>query len=498
MPVTTQHELYVEMDPQWLMMRDILAGEQRIKSRGTTYLPKPDGMRAREDATGDKDPYLNFKARAQVPDWLSPALRSMIGLAFKADPVIELPPRLESLRDRATPSGEALIDLARRALRNVLLTGRYGILPDIADNGGQPVLLGYRAESIINWREAAESGDRRLELAVLAEKALSPANTDIFAPQYDDQYRVLQLIEGRYQVELWRQTVNTDTQQPPPAVKSLRPGGGYIADDDARQPLSQRTGQPLEFIPLVIIGSTGLLADPDDIPLIGMGRAVIACYQHSASYEHALYLCSQPTPVLTGVDREDLDEVTGKVIGSGAVWCLPSPDSDAKYLEVSQTGGLSELRLAMARDRDQAAEAGARVMDQDGVESGEARKARQTDQQATLHSCADTVSRGLTQALRNLAVWHGDDPDAVRFDLTADYSDADVDAALLRVLSEGVAKATTPRSVLYEALRLAKLTELSDEDLDETIEQEGATGMGLFGAPNNDPPEPKPETPPND
>src|SRR5690606_36414909 len=61
-----------------------------------------------------------------------------------------LPKEMEPLLERATRDGLTLEALHRRIATEVMLTGRYGVLPGIAQDG-TPYLAGYVAESIINW-----------------------------------------------------------------------------------------------------------------------------------------------------------------------------------------------------------------------------------------------------------------------------------------------------------------------------------------------------------
>ncbi|WP_122780029.1 DUF4055 domain-containing protein, partial [Pseudomonas viridiflava] len=89
---------------------------------------------------------------------------------------------------------------------------------------------------------------------------------------------------------------------------------------------------------------------------------------------------SHPQPWVSGLD----DKVELSVTGPSAAWDL-GPTGKADYLEFKGTG-IEANRKAMDDQKNAALEAGAKVMDVDGTESGEARKTRQNDQHATLHS----------------------------------------------------------------------------------------------------------------
>src|SRR5690606_17768057 len=111
-----------------------------------------------------------------------------------------------------------------------------------------------------------------------------------------------------------------------------------------------------------------------------------------------------------------------------AAWDL-GPNGSCGYLEF-QGAGIEAVRQAMDDQKNAALEAGAKVMDIGGTESGEARKARQNDQHATLHSMVITAAEGIEQGLRYLADWLGFDEKQVSFTVKPDFTSAGVDAQL--------------------------------------------------------------------
>ncbi len=170
---------------------------------------------------------------------------------------------------------------------------------------------------------------------------------------------------------------------------------------------------------------------------------------------------------MTGLSEDDELRVTGPALA----WLLPEGGT-ADYLEF-EGKGIEAMRSAMRDQRDTAMEAGARVMDAQAEESGESRRARQDDQHTTLYGAVMQAAAGIEQMLRYLAEWAGANPDECEFSVVPEFSQADVDAALLTVIGNLTMAGETPRSVLYEALRKAQVTDLSDEELDA----ERDTGM---------------------
>lgn len=446
MPVTTKHPAWSAAKPDWDLMADSLEGERAIKARGTLYLPKTSGMVAAESGEGAitaeeaRELYDGFKGRADYPLWVKDSLRAMIGLASRQEPEIQLPAQLESLREMATADGFGLKALWLRVIIAELTKGRCPLLGDW-DDDGQPYIAEYSAESAINWLESAQVGRRDLSLVVFAETRTS-ATADEYSHDTDDVYRVLDMDGGRARVRI------------------VDEAGGEVEEEEAIGRQSGANLEALDFLPVVIIGPTDNGPDVDEIPLLTMAKAALQFYRLSADYYSNLHQTSHAQPVVTGMpDGQDL-----RVTGPFTAWVLPE-GADAKYLETTGNG-IEATRTAMRDQRDAALEAGARVMDSQAQESGDARRARQDDQHATLYGAVMQGAEGIEQMLKYLAVWAGANPDECVFRVKPEFTAAEVDAAMLKVVGDLTLAGESPRSVLYNTLRKAKLTDKPDEQLE--------------------------------
>lgn len=445
MPVTTKHPQWTAAIDDWTLMADSLAGERKIKAAKTLYLPKTSGMVAAESGEGAisaaeaAELYAAYVRRADYPLWVKDSLRAMIGLLSRQHPEIALPPALASLEDQATADGFGLTALWLRACMASLIKGRCPLMGDF-DGAARPYVAEYTAETAINWHESVIDGRLDLTLAVFEEAA--PKNdADEFSHETDTVYRVLDLAEGQARVRIMDES-------------------GAVFSEDALGRQSGAQVQPLGYLPIVYIGPTDNGPGVDEIPLLTMAKAARKYYQLSADYYTSLSYTAHPQPVVTGLPEDQDLRVTGPM----AAWVLPEGGS-ADYLEFTGAG-IEATRQAMRDQRDAALEAGARVMDNQAQESGDARRARQDDQHATLHSVAVQAADGIEQMLRYLADWAGADPDACVFRVEPEFTQAEVDAALLQTIGNLTMAGETPRSVLYETLRKAKLTDLNDDDLD--------------------------------
>ena len=387
-----RHPEYDEFQPEWKLMRDSLDGERKIKApeNSLVYLPMPSGLLAVRNAEIQNRAYLAYQSRANFPDLVSQTVRGMVGIIHKKPAAIELPAQLEMLRETATRDGLTLDALHRRITKELLALGRCGLLADVSSNG-TPYIATYLAEHILNWDEE----DDRTSLVVLDESTFKRSDSSQW--QWIHEYRRLELVEGRYQVSL----IGQDGEP----------------RDEVIEPMTARNAQ-LDFIPFTFIDTQDLTASPDEIPLLGLARLALRIYRKDADYGQTLYMTSQPTMVFSGIQEEDAPTV----IGAGQMVVLPPPDAKAYMLEVEGAGAGSQ-RQDIIDAFDQATQHGARLIYREGrsAESGEALRLRFGHEAATIDAVAKTSSAGLEQALRNLAIWVGANPDEVHVEAPSEF-----------------------------------------------------------------------------
>ena len=411
MPITTRHPSYAEHLPEWEMMQQAMGGALAVKADARN-LPKPSGMveAERKDATATHL-YRAYTQRAQYQHWVRDGVRAMMGLVSRQLPTVELPTRIRHMESEATADGFSLRQLFMRTVRHVLIKGRVALMVDV-DDKGQPFIALYSAEAAINWKDRKVEGRDDLSTVVLTEQR-PKAGADEFSHETDTVYRVLDLHEGRMRVRVMNE-------------------GGELLEEE-RLPNLPRANRVMDYLPVVFCGSTDNTPDVDEVPLLTMAKAALADYQLSADYFTALHQTSHPQPWVAGLD----DDVELSVTGPSAAWDL-GPNGSCGYLEF-QGAGIEAVRLAMADQKNAALEAGARIMDMGGVESGEARKVRQNDQHATLHSIVITAAEAIEQCLRYAAEWAGEaNTDKVVFTVVPDFEPVEVDPQILRELQTAV------------------------------------------------------------
>lgn len=456
MPVQSTNPDFDAHIAEWRMMDDALEGEGAIK-RSPKNLPKPSGMVEAEklDGAGNAYLYQNYTDRAQYEHWVRDSLRSMMGLVSRLIPEINLPSGLQGLEDNATSDGFGLKQLFFRMVRQAISHGRVPLVVNI-DETGEPYFSTYAARNAINWDTADQGGRQDLVLAVFRE----------FRKKGGDRYS--HECETVYREFFMRGDV---------CYTAVRNEGGELVEDE--KPLGttgndNRLIKGLPYLPVIYCGSTDNSPDVDEVPLLTMARAALKSYQLSADYFTSLHQTSHPQPWVAGLD----EKVELSVTGPSAAWDL-GPTGSCGYLEF-QGAGIEAVRKAMDDQRNAAVEAGAKVMDVGGTESGEARKTRQNDQHATLHSIVITVAEGIEQGVRHAAEWKGYDPKQVTFKVNPEFVIPEVNAQVLAELQKSVMAGTISADTYWQYLTTGKLPErLYDEEVELISDERESAGINL-------------------
>lgn len=454
MPVQSTNPDYDDHIGEWEMMDDALEGECAIK-RKERNLPKPSGMveAEKKDGAGSKYLYENYTARAQYEHWVRDSLRSMMGLVSRLIPEIELPSGMQGLLDNATADGFGLKQLFFRMVRQAISHGRVPLVVNIDENG-DPYFSTYAARNAINWDTADQGGRQDLVLAVFRE--FRKKGGDRYSHDCDTVFREF--------------FMNGDV-----CYTSVRNEGGELVDEE--KPLGStgadnRLVRGLSYIPVIYCGSTDNSPDVDEVPLLSMARAALKSYQISADYFTSLHQTSHPQPWVSGLD----EGIELSVTGPSAAWDL-GPSGECGYLEFLGSG-IEANRQAMSDQKNAALEAGAKVMDVGGTESGEARKTRQNDQHATLHSIVVTAAEAVEQGLRYAAEWKGYDPKQVKFKVTPEFVVAGVDPQLAAQLLQAALAGKISQESYWSYISTGKLPERDWNEESLHIENPGGVENG--------------------
>jgi hypothetical protein len=500
--LSTKNPYYIQRETDWIMMRDAYGGERYVKDKGEQYLP-PTGSQ-RQDGMGFNQPgwqaYQAYRTRAVYHELVKPSLMAMLGVMHRKPPDVELPAKLDGMRNRATFNGEGLPWLLQKVNEQQMLMGRYGLFLDVASGdvakaGQLPYIIGYNAETIINWdssKQGDDKGLRNLELVVLNETDFERRSGLSWIQMM--RYRVLALA-GSVR-DAWPDIAAADGDYVAAEVRHTQD----VSSNEFVKP--SLFGKTLGSIPFVFVGPRDLSPEPDLPVLMPLARIALAIYRTEADYRQALYMQGQDTLVVIG--QQATSDGAQRV---GAFGTIEVPvNGDAKYIG-ADSKGLSEMSGSIQNDLKRAAQLGAQLLTERGneAESGDALNIRVASRTATLTTVAQAGAGGLEQILRHAAVWVGADPDQVHVNPNMDFADDPAQAQDLVYLmtAKGLGLKISDRSI-HGWMAKREFTEMSYEEEQAAMDDEpklvppsGVRGVrGVPGAPGSAPSIPKKKVPP--
>jgi hypothetical protein len=495
MPANSTHLDYDANLPAWLRARDVIAGDEAVKSAGEKYLPRLDSQ--------TDDEYFAYKTRACFFNATSRTLDGFLGLLFRRDPEVKLPDRhagvggaLRVFTEDVDLMGTSLFTFCKGVVGEVLALGRCGTLIDWAGSTGGPMgrkdtdrayVVRYPAEDILNWQTQRINGRNVVMMVALREVVERPDDSDPFALKLVETVRVLKLetlADGstRYIVEVWEVLADGHQSSDKDADWKLT---------EARVPL--RLGKPLPMIPFVFHGPRNSLPDVDKMPLADIIFINLDHYRLDADYKHGLHFTALPTAWVSGFDK------TAELrIGSSTAWVSDTVGAVAGFLEF-RGQGLSTFENAQDRDERMMAVLGSRMLEDTKRvgETADAIELRQAGENSFLMTLALSLSDSISQVLRWVYWWNSTEA------LPADVSE---DLVLLRINTDFTAKGLTSmeltsivgawqagaisRETMFDLFRKGEVlpTGRTDNEEKNLINQIGRKKIGgVFPKPGNPP-----------
>lgn len=430
MAVDHKHKQYQAMAPLWRKCRLVLEGEEAVKEAGTEFLPSLSGQTAAEyDAYKDRAMFFGAAGRTRSV---------MLGAVFTVPPSVQAPPSMMPMLKHVTRGGHSIETFSVQLVEELFTTARYGVLVDMATDGTRPYLVGYPAESIINWRTRLVEGVEVLEQVVLMEE--HPAPKDEFDDSVVPKIRVLGLDErGAYYQRLYRQA---DDQDPQRKNKWIEESSHY--------PTAR--GKLLAQIPFVFVGLTDLTSCARRPPMLDLVNINVSHYRSSADLEHGRHFTALPTPWAAGFDRK-----SELHLGASTAWVSEESSARCGFLEFTGQG-LSALQEALVEKQQLMSILGSRLLegDKNSVESAETLRMKRLSERSVLASVANNVGEALRQCLEWMRDWLGTTGE-VDVELNDDFVDFQLDPAMLSKLMEAVQAGLMSWDVFYYNVKRAGL-----------------------------------------
>lgn len=480
MPVEHQHPQYRKYVESWQKCRAVIDGEDCIKDAGVKYLPALSGQTDQQ--------YAAYNKRASFFAGTARTLDALVGMVFKNEMIVKFPESQKDLLDMITRDKKSLNVFAKQAVEEVFMTARYGVMVDMETDGLHPYVVGYTAESIINWRTRSIKGREVLDLVVLKEQVYQPA--DEFDTDPTEKLRVLRLDmqTNQYAVDLYIKRETAD-----PVTKSQ-----WMLSETFEPKIR---GVRMDYIPFVIIGTKNLSPDVEKPPLLDMANINLSHFRSSADLEHGRHYTALPTPWAAGFDVK-----TSLHIGSSTAWIAEDPQATCGYLEYTGQG-LGALENALKEKQGQMAVLGARLLETDklAAEAADTHRIRRAGENNVVSSTADTVGEGLEVVLKWCAAWSGSADTDIEVELNKEYIDAEVTPEMMSALMAQVQAGLISWDTYFYNLKRGQIipNDRDGEEEKSMIELGTPGGMGGLGpVPGEDTKKPAPgekkptETPP--
>lgn len=320
---------------------------------------------------------------------------------------------------------------------------------------GGPIIKGYRAEDIINWRAEIVGGKTTVVLVVLREHS---EVQDGYETKEIPQWRELLIEGGLFVVRVWQQPED---------------GGEPVQIGDDIVPRSQ--GGPLDFIPFIFVGAQNNDTSIDEAPLYDLAYINRAHYCNSADYEDSVFLVGQAQPWISGLTeewRDHLEKGGQTYTGSRAAMLLP----EGGAYGFAQALPNSMVKEAMDQKEAQMIALGARLIE--ATQANRTATESDNDKEAStsvLSMCAANVSEAYSMALaycaRYLDIADADVTYSINQDFARMHADPQVITALVGAWQSGAFAKTDLRAFLRRLGVVA--VDRDDDAIDADQEQEG-------------------------
>lgn len=464
MSITATHADYDKHIATWNKLDDVCGGQEVIKEKRETYLPKPSLFTSKSDPDG-KARYEEYLQRAIFPGVTGRTLASHIGLAFGKSPVFNRPDELEYLERNADGAGRSIYQCAQRATRLINRNYRCGIyvdFPNVAPSrskaeertkGAFPMVHIIKAGAIKDWDYIIVGNQKKLSFVKLLETVKV---RDGFSVESKDQYRILELSDTGsgyiYTVQIFTKNEKGEWVE----------GEKYIPTD--------YHGKPWDYIPFSFCGAMDNSDEVGTAPLYELASMELSYYCSTADVEESAFIVGQPTLCFPSITQEQYEMVKESGASVGSRSGIPT---DAKMVQAEKNG------LAYERMNDkwnQMKELGARL-----IEVGSANKtATQADNESSVqHSVLSLVVANVSEAFTNALRWcakfampeHEFKADELSFTIAQDFNKPKYDPTRSKLIYEACLAGELPMYVWYHYEQTGTFPEDKWEDIVKKIEK---------------------------
>jgi hypothetical protein len=459
------HDLYCFLFPDWVTVGDCsYGGERVIKLKGERYLIKTSGQKESQDKIGT---YKSYKSRATFFGYPAKVLKTMVGLMSRKDDFFELPKNMEYLREKATFQGDSIQELGRKTKECVSAYGRSGILAYVSRDENQILFKKYNAFDIRDWIVI----DGEVRAILLDESDYRP--TKGFSQEIDPRF----LLIGLNKQGIYYQVIIKDEQSIPKLDQFDYDNPKKEFSDSYSEP--EFKGSKSKIIPWQFFNPSDNSHIPGVSPILNLCNMTLALYRNEADYRQQLFIQSQGTPVFTGFDKDETNEI---LLGCEGGIASENSEAQASFLEL-KGNGLPEARNANLDLHKHCVQEGlSLVVTTSEPESNAALMTRMDSKTASIAEIVEAYENGFLDLLRTIAIWMKEDPDSIRMIANKDFMRSENIGQEIMNITEGWLKGY-PVSVedLHKHAIKNDLTESSLEDILSSNAKFGIKPLGAFG-----------------
>jgi hypothetical protein len=451
--------------PAVTLMRDVLAGPERIREAGAAYLPQDVGEEA-----------INYKYRlhrSSFVNYTGRTLNALVGQVFRVDPVLgeDVPAEIAGTQGETTREGGHWENIdnagthgdvfARALFTDAMGAGHAGILVDFPATDGtqshaaersgaiRPYWVPIRKDDIVSWRTAVVDGLTVLTQLVLRECTMVPAGR--FGEKEQTRYRVFQRDEtGNVSYELLQ--INDDKRS-----LTVVEGGSYPTQTE------------IPFAEVVTSGRQGLLDSKP--PLLDLAYLNLAHYQTDSDHETSIHKTCVPVYVETGIEPEE----GGVIIGPNTVRQHSNPAATAQYVSHDGAALGEVLKKLEAREAQMGALGMSMLTPQ--KQNAETATAHRQDKGAEDSDLA-VGARGLQDGLERALGFHArylKKPSGGSITINRDFDQATMQSEMLTAWAGAVSNAGVPAKYMIADMQKGKL--IPPEEDAEAIADEMAANQ---------------------
>ena len=399
MPINTKHSGYKESIRKVTRVRDFAAGEDAVKDKGETYLPKLSGQTQAE--------YEAYLLRGYLTPSVEPTVRAIAGSIMRRPAVFS--GGLDYLKDNVNGTGEGLNIFTQDMISELLLAGGVGYL--VEHDGTNAYIKTYTRENVTNYGA---------DFIVLSQTYVEANPKDKYEQTEKTEYLELTYDDGGYIQNIWRE--------------------GKTGWSIVETVIPTNRGDRIAAIPFVFVTPSKLGFQSADPILLHLTNVNADQYRLSTDLRHGLHWTALPTLFLYGDLRNDDGSKKQIKIGAGSANHIEDTDARAELLEFTGAG-LGSVTTAVDSLIVTMASIGAKMLadTSGGVKTAETSRIDASSETATLSTIANTVDLAMANLLEIIAAWTGST--APDYKINRDFIDVKLDpqslVALLQTWQSG-------------------------------------------------------------